>query len=107
MLAVLGIAESSRATLLAELDRIGSNLLTVTAGQTFLGADSALPDEATRMIDRIGPVDSATGVSQTTATVRRTDRIDPQETGGIAVQATDPGLLDGVERDARRRPLHR
>ena len=51
MLAVLGIAESSRATLLAELDRIGSNLLTVTAGQTFLGSDSALPADATRMIE--------------------------------------------------------
>ena len=41
MLAVLGIAESSRATLLAELDRIGSNLLTVAPGQTFFGEDSA------------------------------------------------------------------
>jgi putative ABC transport system permease protein len=27
------------------------------------------------------------------ATVRRTDRIDPEETGGIAVDAADPGLL--------------
>jgi putative ABC transport system permease protein len=96
MLAVLGIAESSRATLLAELDRIGSNLLTVSAGQTFLGADSALPEDATAMIDRIGPVESATSVSQTSATVRRTDLIDPAETGGIAVQATDPDLLDAL-----------
>lgn len=96
MLAVLGIAESSRATLLAELDRIGSNLLTVTAGQTFLGSDSALPADATRMIDRVGPVESATSVSQTSASVRRTDRIDEAETGGIAVQATDPGLLDAL-----------
>lgn len=96
MLAVLGIAESSRATLLAELDRIGSNLLTVTAGQTFLGSDSALPADATRMIDRVGPVESATSVSQTSATVRRTDRIDEAETGGIAVQATDQGLLDAL-----------
>lgn len=96
MLAVLGIAESSRATLLAELDRIGSNLLTVTAGQTFLGSDSALPTDATRMIDRVGPVESATSVSQTSASVRRTDRIDEAETGGIAVQATDPGLLDAL-----------
>ena len=107
MLAVLGIAESSRATLLAELDRIGSNLLTVSAGQTFLGADSALPQEATAMIDRIGPVDSATSVSQTTATVRRTDRIDPAETGGIAVQAADPDLLDVARRHARGRPVPR
>ena len=96
MLAVLGIAESSRATLLAELDRIGSNLLTVSAGQTFLGADSALPQEATSMIDRIGPVDSATSVSQTSATVRRTDQIDPAETGGIAVQAADTDLLESL-----------
>jgi len=96
MLAVLGIAESSRATLLAELDRIGSNLLTVSAGQTFMGADSALPKEATAMIGRVGPVESATSVSATTATVRRTDRIDPGETGGIAVQATDPGLLKAL-----------
>jgi putative ABC transport system permease protein len=96
MLAVLGIAESSRATLLAELDRIGSNLLTVSAGQTFLGADSALPQEATAMIDRIGPVDSASSVSQTSATVRRTDRIDPAETGGISVQAADTDLLESL-----------
>lgn len=96
MLAVLGIAESSRATLLAELDRIGSNLLTVSAGQTFLGADSALPEEATSMIDRIGPVDSASSVSQTSATVRRTDKIDPAETGGISVQAADTDLLESL-----------
>ena len=63
MLAVLGIAESSRATLLAELDRIGSNLLTVGSGQTFLGDDSALPEESTAMIDRIGPVEAASSVS--------------------------------------------
>ena len=46
MVAVLGIAESSRATLLAELDRIGSNLLTVAPGQTMFGEDATLPDEA-------------------------------------------------------------
>lgn len=94
MLAVLGIAESSRATLLAELDRIGSNLLTVGSGQTFLGDDSALPEESTSMIDRIGPVEGASSVSSVSATVRRTDLIPEAETGGIAVQATDLDLLE-------------
>lgn len=94
MLAVLGIAESSRATLLAELDRIGSNLLTISAGQTFLGDDSALPDESVSMIDRIGPVEAASSVSVTSATIRRTDQISDFETGGISVQATDHDLLE-------------
>jgi putative ABC transport system permease protein len=94
MLAVLGIAESSRATLLAELDRIGSNLLTASAGQTFFGEDSALPDESTSMIGRIGPVEGASSVTIVSATVRRTDKIDAEETGGIAVQATDSDLLE-------------
>jgi putative ABC transport system permease protein len=93
MIAVLGIAESSRATLLAELDRIGSNLLTATAGQTFMGTDSSLPTTAAVMAGRIGPVEGAAGVTATTATVRRTDRISAAETGGIAVQAADPKLL--------------
>lgn len=94
MLAVLGIAESSRATLLSELDRIGSNLLTVSAGQTFFGDDASLPEESPSMIDRIGPVEGASSVSQTSATIRRTDKISEAETGGIAVAATDPDLLE-------------
>ncbi len=97
MVAVLGIAESSRATLLAELDRIGSNLLTVAPGQTMFGEDATLPDEAVAMIGRIGPVEGVSAVSLTGATVRRTDRIPSGETGGIAVQGADPSLLETLE----------
>ena len=97
MVAVLGIADSSRATLLAELDRIGSNLLTVAPGQTMFGEDATLPDEATSMIGRIGPVEGVSAVSLTGATVRRTDRIPSGETGGIAVQGADPSLLETLE----------
>ena len=97
MVAVLGIADSSRATLLAELDRIGSNLLTVAPGQTMFGEDARLPDEATSMIGRIGPVEGVSAVSLTGATVRRTDRIPSGETGGIAVQGADPSLLETLE----------
>ena len=43
IVAVLGISESSKAGLLAQLDRLGTNLLTVAPGQTFGGEDAVLP----------------------------------------------------------------
>ena len=97
MVAVLGIADSSRATLLAELDRIGSNLLTVAPGQTMFGEDASLPDDAVGMIGRIGPVEGVSAVSLTGATARRNEYIPSGETGGIAVQGSDPSLLATLE----------
>ena len=97
MVAVLGIADSSRATLLAELDRIGSNLLTAAPGQTMFGEDASLPDDAVAMIGRIGPVEGVSAVSLTGATARRTEYIPSGETGGIAVQGADPSLLATLE----------
>jgi putative ABC transport system permease protein len=92
MVAVLGISESSKADLLATLDRLGTNLLTVAPGQTFLGEDAELPEPAAGMIGRIGAVQRAASVKTLEQTVRRTDFIDKAETGGIAVTAADPGL---------------
>ena len=46
MVAVLGISESSKAGLVAELDKLGTNLLTVTPGQTVFGQDAQLPEAA-------------------------------------------------------------
>lgn len=44
MVAVLGISASSRAALLRQLDRLGTNLLTVSPGQTLGGDDASLPE---------------------------------------------------------------
>lgn len=93
MVAVLGISESSRADLLASLDRLGTNLLTVQAGQGFGAGDAELPVESEAMLGRIGPVESASAVTSVDATVRRTDLIPESETGGISVLAADPSLL--------------
>ena len=38
IVAVLGLSASSQAGLLAEIDRLGTNLLTVEAGQSLTGA---------------------------------------------------------------------
>src|SRR5499426_4616093 len=83
MVAVLGISASSKADLLAELDRLGTNLLQVTPGQSFLGRDAKLPTDAPSMIRRVGPVQSAAATASVSANVRRSDWISPLETGGI------------------------
>src|SRR5262245_45417427 len=89
MVAVLGISESSKADLLATLDRLGTNLLTVAPGQTFLGEDAELPETARGMIGRIEAVQRAASVKTLDETLRRTDLIDEAVTGGIAVAAAD------------------
>ena len=48
IVAVLGLAASSSAALLAEIGRLGSNLLTVTNGQTLSGAIAELPESRAR-----------------------------------------------------------
>ncbi len=92
MVAVLGISESSKAGLLATLDRLGTNLLTVAPGQTFTGEDAELPATAASMIRRIRTVHAAAQVKITEETVRRTDKIPEEETGGISVVAASPQL---------------
>ena len=93
MVAVLGISESSRADLLAQLDALGTNLLRVTPGETFFGDDAKLPSESLGMIRRVGPVEQVAATGSTGATVRRSDLIPQAETGGISVLAADPELL--------------
>jgi putative ABC transport system permease protein len=97
MVAVLGISESSRADLIAQLDRLGTNLLRVAPGQSFLGEDSSLPEGATAMIGRVAGVEATASAKQLDdLTVRRNQLIDENETGGIVVAATDPSLPDTV-----------
>lgn len=94
MVGVLVISDSSRSDLLAQLDRLGTNMLRVTAGQTLFGGTAQLAPEARSMIVRVGPVESASSAAAVDATVRRTDYIDEGRTGGISVTAADLDLLD-------------
>ena len=97
IVAVMGVSESSRANLLASLDRLGTNLLTVTPGQTLLGEDSSLPTEAPGMVERIGPVEAVSGTTVVDATVRRTDLVPSTQTGGIGVLAAETDLDETLE----------
>ena len=96
MVGVLGISESSRADLLAQLDGLGTNLLTVKAGQSFLGDAAVLDPEATAMVGRIGPVEEVSAVGTVEASVYRSDRIPSSQTSGIAVRTADTRLLSAL-----------
>jgi putative ABC transport system permease protein len=53
IVAVLGLAASAQAALLNEISELGTNLLTVTNGQTLAGATAELPAAAPGMIARL------------------------------------------------------
>ncbi|GLY01393.1 ABC transporter permease [Actinoplanes sp. NBRC 101535] len=96
MTAVVGISSSSRAELDRALDALGTNMLTVAPGDTMFGGDATLPDEALTMIERIGPVTSATATGSVGTRVYRNDRIPEGETGGLALLAARLDLLETV-----------
>ena len=92
MVAVFGISSSSRSQLLAEIDALGTNLLTVTPGQSFAGQNVTLPQQAPAMISRIGPVlaDSAIGDVGANIDLYRNDRIPAADTNAhLRLRRTD------------------
>src|SRR5919198_3146414 len=108
IVAVLGLSSSSQAGLLAEIDRLGTNLLTVTNGQTLLGEEAKLPLAAPGMIARIGPVTRVEATGSTDANVYRSPLIPAINTNGLSVQAASLGLPATVgTRVARGRYLNR
>jgi putative ABC transport system permease protein len=97
MVAVVGVSASSQANLLSTIDSLGTNLLTVAPGQTFLGSNEVLPSTAQGSVDHMSSVLNDSSIYQVSgATVRRTPYVPAEETGGIGVDATDPGLLTAV-----------
>ncbi len=97
MVAVLGISESSRADLMAQIDQLGTNLLRVSPGQSFTGEEPELPETAAALIRRADGVEATASAKVIAeATVRRNALIDEAETGGIAVAAAEPSLLSTI-----------
>ena len=96
IVAVLGLSQSSANGLIAEIDALGTNLLTVTNGQTFLGQTAELPVSAPGMISRIGPVYAVADTGATTADAYRSPFIPAVNTNALSVQAATPLLLTVV-----------
>ncbi len=97
IVAVLGISASSQAGLLAEINRLGTNLLDVTSGQNFSGQSVPLPLAAPGMIARIGPVyDVAYTGTLANADAYRSPLIPAVETNALSVDASSLNLPGAV-----------
>jgi putative ABC transport system permease protein len=97
MVAVLGISASSRAQLVAEIDSLGTNMLTAQPSPLLGAQDATLPATAPAMAARIGPVVSVGTIGAVNASIYKNDRISGANTEAINVDAADPGLLGTVE----------
>jgi putative ABC transport system permease protein len=96
IVAVLGLSASSQAGLLSEIDRLGTNLLTVTNGRNLFGQPTELPVAAPAMIGRIGPVTQVQYTGAVNVSVYRSPLIPRLNTNAISVQAASLDLLPTV-----------
>jgi putative ABC transport system permease protein len=98
IVAVLGITRSSQADLLAQIDRLGTDLLTVTNGRSLQGQEAELPSRASGMLGRIDGVRHVAPTAQLQGiNVYRSDKIPAAQTGALAVRAADPALLGTLD----------
>jgi putative ABC transport system permease protein len=92
IVAVLGLASSSQAGLLAEISRLGTNLLTATNGTSFTGT-SELPETAPGMV---GELPGVTAVQYTGAVSNvnayHSPYIPSIDTNALSVDASSTGL---------------
>jgi putative ABC transport system permease protein len=93
IVAVLGLSSSSQAGLLAEIDRLGTNMLTVEAGQRLTGGAAKLPLEAPGRITLLDGVQQLahTGLMRDEK-VYRNSMIPVGNNGGLQVRATSLNL---------------
>jgi putative ABC transport system permease protein len=97
IVAVLGLSSSSQAGLLDEIDRLGTNMLTATKGQSFTGAEAPLPLTAPAMIDRVEAVEQvADAAAIDDANAYRNPLIPSVETNALQVQAASLNLLPAI-----------
>ncbi|MEV5983982.1 ABC transporter permease [Streptomyces sp. NPDC052051] len=96
MVAVVGLSQSSKSDLMARLDRLGTNLLTVEAGKDAQGQEVKLPKSAVAMVERIGPVQHATATANVDARIRRSDVVPEERTAGVTAQAARTDLLTAL-----------
>jgi putative ABC transport system permease protein len=96
IVAVLGLSASSSAGLLAEIARLGTNLLTVANGQNPFGGTAQLPEAAPGMISRIAGVTAVQDTGTVSASVYRSPLIPAVNTNALSVQAATLGLPSAV-----------
>jgi putative ABC transport system permease protein len=100
---VLGLSSSSQSGLLAEIDRLGTNLLTVEAGQSLSGGEVKLPGEARARITHLDNVQQVTDAALLRdVKVYRNSLIPVANSGGLEVRAARLNLLSVLSTEVSR-----
>ncbi|MEV5571950.1 ABC transporter permease [Spirillospora sp. NPDC052269] len=98
IVAVLGVTRSSESHLLAQIDLLGTNMLTVVNGQDQSGTEAELPVATAPMVRQVPHVEAVAPTAQiATANVYRNDHIAGGQTGGRAVRACDATLISTLD----------
>ena len=93
IVAVLGLASSSQAGLLAEISQLGTNLLTITNGQSLTGGPAELPLAAPGMVGQLPGVTAVQDTGDITSSdAYRTPYIPSVSTNALTVAASSLGL---------------
>jgi putative ABC transport system permease protein len=97
IVAVLGLSASSQAGLLAEIDQLGTNLLTANTGQSLSGGPAQLPVAAPARISHLPDVEQVAHAGAVEgANVYRSPLVPVVDTNALSVRAASlnlPGVL--------------
>jgi putative ABC transport system permease protein len=94
IVAVLGLSSSSQAGLIAQINRLGTNLFAVEAGQNLAGAAAQLPREAPARLTLLNHVNQVADTAlMKDSYVYRSPLVPAAQTGGVQVRATSLNLL--------------
>jgi putative ABC transport system permease protein len=95
---VLGVTRTSQSDLLARIDRLGTNLLTVVNGRTLGGDEAELPTAAAATIARTAGVRRASATAELVGLrTYRTDLVPEYRTNGLSARASDVSLLSTLD----------
>jgi putative ABC transport system permease protein len=93
IVAVLGLSASSQAGLLAQIDRLGTNLLTANTGQSFSGGPAQLPVAAPGRISHLPDVEQVAHAGAIeNANVYRSPLVPVVDTNALKVRAASLNL---------------
>lgn len=101
MIAVVGVSTSSQARLNDELRRLGTNLLTASAGTGITGERGRLAPDTVARVLMIEGVEDASSTATLPVPVYRSELSHPDATGGIEPMVADQNLLGVVSGELR------
>jgi putative ABC transport system permease protein len=102
MVAILGVAQSSKAELNAVLSEFGTDLIEVRAGEDREGTYTRLPATAQTMLDNIGPVTAASSLAELDGMgAYRTPYVPAGRTSSVYVAAVDSSLAETLRAEVR------